>query len=418
MTTADDAKPEIHASDYQPLAPEVRADPYPYYAALRRESPVHQIVPGMPFYCVSRYDDVLAVVQHPELFSSSVLRGPTRGGGSSLYPNAEALGDHRLFESPMLIGVDPPDHGRLRRLVSRGFTPRRIAALETELREIARRCVDAVAPRGEMDLQHDFAIPFPVIVIAQLLGVDVDRAAQFKHWSDALAVGLGGMSEDWTIDDVRRAFDDMAEYLDRMLAERRAAPRDDLITVLVQAEEGDRLSTSEVMAFVTLLLVAGNETTTNLIGNAMKTLLRHPDQLERVAIDPARIPAMLEEVLRYESPLQGLARLLLRESEVGGTKLPEGALVTALFASANRDESQFADSERFDVDRNPQGHLGFGQGVHFCLGASLARLEARIAFEALFARCRDFRLADPEIPLIDSYFVRGPKRLRLEFASI
>jgi cytochrome P450 len=318
----------------------------------------------------------------------------------------------------MMIGVDPPDHGRLRRLVNRGFTPRRIAALEPRLREIARECVDALAGRGEMDLQRDLAIPFPVTVIAQLLGVETERAEQFKHWSDALAVGLGGMSQKWTLEDVRRAFDEMADYIDRTMAERRAQPRDDLITVLVQAEEGDVLSTSEVMTFVTLLLVAGNETTTNLIGNAMRTLLRHPDQLDAVAREPARIPPMIEEVLRYESPLQGLARTAVRDVEVAGTKLPAGAWVMLLFAAANRDELHFEDPERFDVDRNPQAHLGFGHGVHFCLGASLARLEARIAFEALFERCRDFRLADPEVPLLESLFVRGPTRLRLEFESI
>src|SRR5262249_19878785 len=152
------------ASDYDPLRPEVRADPYPYYAALRRESPVHQIAPGMPFYCVSRYDDVLFVVQHPELFSSTIQRGPVRGGDLSPYPNLGALADHRLFESPLMIGVDPPAHGRLRRLVSRGFTPRRIAALEPRLQEIARQCIDAVAAQGAMDLQRDLAIPLPVTV--------------------------------------------------------------------------------------------------------------------------------------------------------------------------------------------------------------------------------------------------------------
>jgi cytochrome P450 len=216
---------------------------------------------------------------------------------------------------------------------------------------------------------------------------------------------------------VRRAFDEMADYIDRMMAERRARPRDDLITVLVQAEAGEALSTSEVLIFVTLLLVAGNETTTNLIGNAMKTLLRHPDQLVRVAQEPARVPAMVEEVLRYESPLQGLSRTALRDVELCGTKLPKGASVLVLFASANRDERPFSDPERFDLDRNPEGHLGLGHGIHFCLGASLARLEARVAFEALFARCRDFRLADPEIPLLDFLFVRGPTRLQLKFAS-
>jgi cytochrome P450 len=416
MTTpAVDAKSGVRASDYNPLLPEVRADPYPYYEVLRRESPVHQIVPGAPFYCVSRYDDVDFVVRHPELFSSVVLRGPTRAGGVSLSPNADALADHRLFESPMLIGVDPPDHVRLRRLVSRAFTPRRIADLEPRLREIAAECVDEVARRGEMDLQRDLAIPLPVIVIAQLLGVEIDRIDDFKRWSDALAVGLGGLSQEWSAEGVRGAFDEMVDYIEQMMAERRARPQDDLISALVRAEEGEILSASEVIAFVTLLLVAGNETTTNLIGNTMRALLRHPGQLDQVTRNHALIPATIEEALRYDSPLQGLGRLAKREIELAGTTLPEGALVMVLFASANRDERQFADPDRFDVHRNPQGHLAFGQGVHFCLGASLARLESRVALETLFDRCREFRLAEDEITLVDSLFVRGPKRLRLHF---
>jgi cytochrome P450 len=268
-----------------------------------------------------------------------------------------------------------------------------------------------------MDLQRDLAIPLPVTVIAQLLGVETEHAERFKHWSDALAVGLMGLSQEWSLEDVRQAFDEMADYIERMMAERRARPRDDLISVLVQAGEDDILSTSEVMAFVTLLLVAGNETTTNLIGNGMKALLRHPEQLAEVARDPALIPAMLEETLRYESPVQALPRTVVHETELAGTKLPEGALVLALFASANRDGRQFPDPDRFDVHRNPQGHLAFGHGVHFCLGASLARLEARAAFETLFDRCRDFRLVDDEIPLLESLFVRGPRRLRLRFES-
>jgi cytochrome P450 len=172
------------------------------------------------------------------------------------------------------------------------------------------------------------------------------------------------------------------------------------------------------MTFVALLLVAGNETTTNFIGNAMMTLLRHPEQLAGIACQPAMIPGMLEEVLRYESPIQGLSRTALRDIELAGTKIPEGAVVLALFAAANRDERVFSDPERFDIHRNPQGHLAFGQGIHFCLGASLARLEARIAFETLFDRCRDFRLADEEIPLVESFFVRGPSSLQLTFESV
>jgi cytochrome P450 len=404
---------EIRASDYNPLRPEVRADPYPYYAALQRESPVHQIVPGMPFYSVTRHADVLHALQHPELFSSTGIQGLPRA--TSMGSSAGAVTGHRLLRSAMLIAVDPPHHTRLRRLVNRGFTPRRIALLEPRAREIARACVETAAAPGEMDLVRDLAIPLPVTVIAQLLGVEADRSEQFKYWSDAVAVGSSGMSQEWSASDVRAAFDAMADYLERMLDERRARPRDDLISVLLQAEEGDALSTGELLAFVALLLVAGNETTTNLIGNAMKALLRHPEQLAQVARDPALIAPMLEETLRYDPPVQGLPRRVMQPTELAGTALPAGSDVLLMFAAANRDASRFPDPERFDIHRHPEGHLAFGHGIHFCLGASLARLEARVAFEALFERCRDLRLADDDIPFVDSWVVRGPKQLRLTF---
>jgi cytochrome P450 len=404
----------IRSSDYNPLRPEVRADPYPYYAALRRESPVHQIVAGLPFYTVTRHADVLFALQHPEVFSSTGIQGLARSATAGAGSNV--VGVHRLFEPGMLIAVDPPDHTRLRRLVNRGFTPRRIALLEPRLREIARECIDKVVSRGEMDLMRDVAIPLPVTVIAQMLGVETGRIDRFKHWSDAVAVGFSGLSGEWSPTDVRRALDDMAAYLERMLDERRNQPRDDLVSVLLQAEEGDALSTGEVMAFVVLLLVAGNETTTNLIGNAMKALLAHPDQLAQVTRDRALVPAMIEEVLRWDSPVQGLPRRVMQPTELAGTALPPGSDVILMFAAANRDERCFPDPERFDIQRHPEGHLAFGHGIHYCLGASLARLEARIVFESLFERCRDLRL-DGDIPLVDSPVVRGPRRLRLRFES-
>jgi cytochrome P450 len=407
--------PEVRPSDYNPLRPEVRADPYPYYAALRRESPVHQIVPGLPYYTVTRYADVLFALQHPELFSSTGMAGMTQsttaGAGSNL------IGMHRLFGSSLLIAVDPPDHTRLRRLVNRGFTPRRIALLEPRLREIARECVGKVVPRGEMDLMRDLAIPLPVTVIAQMLGVETGRIDQFKHWSDAVAVGSSGLSGEWSAAGVTRALDEMAAYLERMLEDRRKQPRDDLVSVLVQAEEGDALSAGEVMTFVVFLLVAGNETTTNLIGNAMRALLAHPDQLAQVARDRALVPGMIEEALRWDSPVQGLPRRVMAPTELGGTVLSPGWDLVLMFAAANRDESRFPDPERFDIHRHPEGHVAFGHGIHFCLGASLARLEARVAFESLLEQCRDFRLDEDEIPLLDSPVVRGPKRLRLRFEA-
>jgi cytochrome P450 len=407
-----DAGP-IRPSDYNPVRPEVRADPYPYYAVLRREAPVHQIVPGLPYYTVTRYADVLFALQHPEIFSSTGIQGLARSStaGAASHTGRES----RLFQSSMMIAVDPPDHTRLRRLVNRGFTPRRIGLLEPRLREIARGCIAKVAPRGEMDLMRELAIPLPVTVIAQMLGVETGRIDQFKHWSDAVAVGFSGMSGEWKPPDVQRALDEMADYVERMLDDRRAHPRDDLVSVLVQAEEGDALSTGELLALVVLLLVAGNETTTNLIGNAMKALFAHPDQLAQVAREPALIPGMVEEILRWDSPVQGLPRRVMRDTELAGTALPQGCDVLLMFAAANRDESRFDDPDRFDVHRHPEGHLAFGHGIHFCLGASLARLEARVAFEALFERCRDLRLADPEIPLVESPVVRGPRRLRVAF---
>jgi cytochrome P450 len=406
----------IRASDYNPLRPEVRADPYPYYAALRRESPVHQIVPGLPFYSVTRFADVLFALQHPEVFSSTAIQGLARN--STAGAGSNVVGVHRLFESGMLIAVDPPDHTRLRRLVNRGFTPRRIALLEPRVREIARECVDKVVSRGEMDLMRDLAVPLPVTVIAQMLGVETGRIDQFKHWSDAVAVGYSGLSGEWSASSVSRALDEMAAYIERMLDDRRLHPRDDLLSVLVQAEEGDALSTGEALGFVVLLLVAGNETTTNLIGNAMKALLAHPDQLAQVARQPALVPGMIEEVLRWDSPVQGLPRRVMQPIELAGSALSPGSDLVLMFAAANRDESRFPDPDRFDIQRNPEGHLAFGHGIHYCLGASLARLEARVAFESLFERCRELRLDDDEIPLVDSPVVRGPERLRLRFESV
>jgi cytochrome P450 len=405
--------PSVSAADYNPLLPGVRADPYPYYAALRRESPVHPIA-GLPFYAVSRYDDVCFVLHHPELFSSTAMQTLLRGG-VGIGPNAGALEGHRLLDSPMMLAVDPPDHSRLRRLVNRGFTPRRIAALEPRLRELAAQLVERALPGGRMELVSELAIPFPVTVIAELLGVEPARREQFKHWSDTIVLGLSGVASGFTPEDIRRAADEMADYLERVADERRAAPRDDLISILVQAEEGEALDTGEVLSFIVLLLVAGNETTTNLIGNATKALLEEPQALAEVAGNASLVSGMIEEALRYESPIQWIPRQAARELELAGTPIPQGAFVMALFASANRDEKHFPDPDRFDLRRDPVGHLAFGHGIHFCLGAALARLEARVVFETLFARCADLRLEADEVPMLDSVLLRGPKSLPLAF---
>lgn len=407
----------VRATDYDPLAPHVRADPYPYYAALRRESPIHQTIPGVPMFAVSRFEDVEFVLHHPEVFSSTAFQTLFQGG-ISLSPNSGALAGHRLIDSPMMISVDPPDHMKLRGIVNRGFTPRRIAALEPRLRVLAGDFVAKVASRGEMDLVADLAIPFPVTVIAELLGVEPEQREQFKRWSDATVIGLSGVSKEFTKEQVRENADEMAEYIDRITHERRARPKDDLISLLVNAECGDALSSGEVLSFVFLLLVAGNETTTNLIGNAMKALVHHPAQLAEVAAKPTLIPQMLEEALRYESPIQTLPRLATQTMDLPSGPVSEGNFLMVLFASANRDEKRFPDPDRFDVHRRPLGHVAFGHGIHFCLGAALARLEGRIAFETLLAHCRDLRLEGDTVPMLDSLALRGPKSLPLRFETV
>ena len=272
---------EVTAADYNFLDPKVRANPYPYYEALRRESPVHPMMEGTPLFAVSRFKDVEYVLHHPAKFSSTAFQA-LFSGGLNLSPNSGALAGHRLLESPMMISVDPPNHMRLRGIVNRGFTPRRIAALEPRLREIAERFVDEALDRGEMDLVQDLSIPFPVTVIAELLGIDPERRGDFKRWSDATVIGLSGIAKDFTKEAVRENADEMSEFIDEIAAERRENPKDDLISVLVSAQDGEEaLSDGEVRSFVFLLLVAGNETTTNLIGNAVSALLRHPDQHSR-----------------------------------------------------------------------------------------------------------------------------------------
>ncbi len=407
------SQPSPGPEDFSLLAPEVRENPYPYYAALRRESPIHQLVPGAPLYAITRYEDVLHILHHPEIFSSSALQAALQGGGIGIGPNSGALADHRLLRAKMMIATNPPDHGRLRRLVNRGFTPRRIADLEPRIRELATRFLDSAIDDGELELVRGLSIPLPVTVIAEMLGVEADRTEQFKAWSDAFVIGLSGAAGEYTKDDIRSAADEMADYIERIAAERRASPRDDLISVLVQAEGGDALSTGEVMAFVVLLLIAGNETTTNLIGNGVKALLAHPEQLERVRANPDLVPALVEEVVRYDSPIQALPRSTDADADLPSGTVPAGSTMLVFFASANHDESQFPQAEHFDVGRPAPGHVAFGHGIHYCLGASLARLEGKVAFETLLQRCRKMELAADSIPMLDSLVLRGPKSLRL-----
>jgi cytochrome P450 len=320
-----------------------------------------------------------------------------------------------------LISLDPPRHGPMRSLVTRGFTPRRIAVWEPRLHAIADACMTALRQQNEFDVIRDLAIPLPLQIIAEMLGVESARRDDFKQWSNRLVASISGSGrgQDPTTNGFAETIGALCTYVQGVAAERRRAPSDDLISLLVSAQEGEvELTDAELAFFVMLLLVAGNETTTNLIGNATNALLRHPEQLTRVRADRSLLPSLVEEALRYDSPAQFVFRRATCDVEIAGGVIPANQHVVALIGSANRDERQWGPSAAaFEVGRDTQGHLAFGLGNHFCLGAALARLEAQIALGALIDELPQLQASNASVEYIDSYLVRGPRTLMLRRAA-
>jgi cytochrome P450 len=376
---------------------DVRRDPYPVYDQLRGRSPVF-FDPQSGLWMVFDYEGVRRVLSDHDTFSSK--NGPD-----------------------WLIFVDPPRHTKLRALVSQAFTPRSVANLEPRIRELSRRLLDGVIERGEMDLAADFSVPLPMMVIAQMLGAPVGDLPRFVRWSDAIlnmsytVPGSAGEAARAATDEFLATTIEANAYLTGLLAERRAAPRDDLLGRLVRAEvDGERLTQEEILGFFQLLLVGGQETTTNLINNAVLCLLEHPDQFARLRAAPELLPSAVEEVLRYRSPLQWMFRFTRQEVRVHDQVIPARRLVLAMIGSANRDPRVFPDAGTFDVTRAPNPHMAFGHGIHFCLGAPLARLEARVALADLLGRARGLALAGggPWQPR-KALHVHGPARLPVRF---
>ena len=416
--------------DYEPFSPAVRDDPYPTYARLREHAPVYWAEQAQT-WCVSRYADVHAVLRSAEEFSSDAMRTMLAGGRPGEDPATDPAAMKRLLAlaqalpfsaqellvSRNLISEDPPRHGVLRAIVNRGFTPRQIAAWEPRVRAIVEECKAKLRGAEGFDVIHDLAIPLPVRIIAEFLGVEPERRVDFKRWSDTIISAMTGSGRalDPVASGVSGAFRELSEYVLGVIADREKAPGQDLISVLVAAQDGEaRLSPAEVVMFVILLLGAGNETTTNLIGNATLALLQHPDQLERLRADRTLLPGAIEEVLRWDGPIQVVYRRATRDVEIPSGRIPANAGVVVIIGSANRDEREWGPTAaEFRIDRNPQGHLAFGYGNHFCLGASLARLEARVALEALLDVLPSLRCREPRVDYVDSYLVRGPRHLPL-----
>ncbi len=388
--------------EFNPLAPEVRQNPYPYYAHLRDHNPVYW-VESLQSWAVSRYADVAYIAKNTQAFSSAPIIPAILG---ELNP---------VPEVSWLISTDPPAHLPLRKLVNKAFTPRMVAALEPRIKQITARLLDQVEEGGNFDLVRDFSTPLPVMVIAEMLGVESERYRDFKRWSDDMLRLTGGHVLPAELERLRASMDDLRHYFEQAIEERRRKPKEDLITALVRAEEEQQaLSAREVLAMCLLLLLGGNETTTNLIGNTVITLLSHPAELARLRADLALVPPMIEEMLRFESPVQGILRQATADAEIAGSTISAGSRVLILYGSANRDERQFPNPDKFDMTRDPPDHLGFGFGIHYCLGAPLARLEARVAMDALLRRFPHIQAREHRLEWIDSFVVRGPKALPLE----
>jgi len=400
------------AIDYNPLLPEHHRDPYPFYRALRAEHPVyfHEL---LQMWILTRHADVTAVLRDPR-FSSD--RSKIRIAALRLPPVRDELREIAAALERTMLFADPPAHTRLRTLVSKAFTPRVIESYRGRIQEI----VDALLERAEatrrLEVMRDLAYPLPLTVIAEILGVPPDQQPAFKRWSDDLAVLLDPFVPAPVFERAQESAREMHAYLCSVFAERRRRPRHDLVSRLVLAEEaGDLLSESELFAICALVLGGGHETTTNLIGNGVLTLLRHPQERRRLQSDPALIETAVNEFLRYESPVQFTGRTATTDCELDGKRIAAGDFVVLGLGAANRDPAAFADPERLDIGRRENRHLAFGVGIHSCLGGRLACIEAGIAIATLLRRFPELRLAVDEPQWYPTIVSRGVTTLPVCF---
>jgi cytochrome P450 len=396
-------------ADFNPFDPRLRTNPYEVYRELREEAPVYWS-PMMQVWLLTRYDDVLETLKDHRRYSSERTRATN--------PLVQQLESYRLSSGPLgttptMLSIDPPDHTRMRSLVNKAFTPRQVERVRPHMQEIADELLDALPEPGRMDVVADFAVPFPIIVIAEMLGIPATDRARFKAWSTDIAATLSGpFLPPEVLERSVRSSNELADYFRDQISRRRVEPRDDLLSALCAVEEqGDLLSEDELIATCILLLIAGNETTTNLIGSGMLTLLEYADERRKLQADPSLMPGAVEEMLRFEPPAQMTSRIAAEDIELRGCRFEPGQVVLTALAAANRDPEVFPEPDRFDITRQPNRHLSFGHGIHYCLGAPLAVIEARIAFESLLRRMPEPEAAF-EVPAWGTSFVlRGLKSL-------
>lgn len=371
------------------LTPEGRRNPLPIYAKLREQEPLTRIVDpmrGLSYWLFTRYDDCTEILKDPRFGKDQKRLSAEAAQRSGYFDELAMLGQH-------LLGTDPPDHTRLRSLIAKAFTPARIEGLRPRIRAIAEELIDQVDGKGEMDVVANFAYLLPVTVIAELLGVPLEDHPRFRSWTTVLMTP----PPDGNMDPIRAAGFEFFQYLVSLVETRRATPQDDLISALIAAEEAsDKLNSQELISMLFLLLIAGHETTVNLIANGTLALLDFPEQRERLEKDPSLLESAIEEMLRYCGPVETTTtRFAVEDMTMYGKDIKAGDLVLVSLLSAGHDESRFPDAGRFDIGRKPNKHMAFGYGIHFCLGAPLARMEGAIAFEVLLRRLPNLRLAVP-----------------------
>ena len=410
--------------EFDPFDATTCDEPYSLYRELRDQDGLHWSPTGNVF-CVTRFEEAEAVFKRPELFSSRI-------GFSLLITDIwQTIGPRDVLEmvrfmararmNPLvlrrapstIISSDPPHHDAMRSTVNRGFTPRRISAWEDRVRELSEECVVGVGDEESFDVIDRLAAPLPMRIIAEILGVDASRISDFRRWSTGVIDVLSGSTRTKSPAHALDMAGQLFSYMRTVVDARRREPANDLISVLVDPDQGAVMSTQEVIFFSLVLLVAGNETTMNTVGSAVELLMRRRDVLEEIAQDPSLIKNLVEEIIRMESPFRWMPRTAMQDTTIRGTHIPQGSDLLVMIGAANRDERRFENPDVFDLHRDSAGHLGFGHGIHFCLGASLARLEARVVLETLVPLLLDRELRPGDATRTDSFFTRGYSRMNV-----
>jgi cytochrome P450/nitrite reductase/ring-hydroxylating ferredoxin subunit len=402
-----------HGIDFDPMTPEQRECPFPLYAHARDEMPIFYSG-RFDLWVVTRYDDIAAILKDPARFSSAQSLAVDTG----VDPQVQAVLDSGYPATPTMVTADPPVHTRFRQLVGKAFTSRQVEVMEPRMREIAHQLVDGFYRDGRTDIVRNYAYPFPMEVIAEILGVPASEMDSFKKWSDDMSARFGPLPLERQVECARSEVE-FQHYFAAALEDRRRHPREDLLTELLNARvKGEApLTMPEMLSVLKQLLIGGNETSTNLIGSMMLLLMNHPNQLDAVLRDRRLEQNAVEEALRLDAPVQGLFRSATENVNIGGVKIPRGAHLELLYASGNRDEARFTDADRFDVARrDSSNHMAFGFGIHFCIGAPLARYEGRVALDVLLDRLPNLRLAPGQVlEHHPHFFLRGLKHLELEW---